>query len=280
MDIVWNKNVNRFLIRSYNVHGNMYFVLVKNVCIILDPNCATEDNMLETPLMLAVKYACKAREGFAVLDLLLKKEVNVNWQNSKGDTALMLATDMQDVDVFKLLINVEQIDIEKSNLKRDTPLIVAASHGNEEIIHILLVRNADIYAKNKVGRNAVHVACINGNMKMLKIILDNHSVEISRIQREKDLQGRTPLLLAKTASRDASILVEYLITTNAEMLAADHHGNNLLHLYNQNDDAELSKMIIGRCPQLLKDINHNKETPLHVATKLGHIDCAKLFMER
>ena len=236
--------------------------------------------MLETPLILAVKYACKAKEGFAILDLLLRKEVNVNWQNSTGDTALMLATDMQDLDVFKLLINVEQIDIEKSNLKRDTPLIVAASHDNEEIIHILLVRNADIYAKNKLGRNAVHVACINGNMKMLKIILDNHSVEISRIQREKNLQGRTPLLLAKTASCNASILVEYLISTNADMQVADRHGNKLLHLYNQNDDADLSETIIGKCPHLLKDINHNKETPLHIATKLGYKDCAKLFMER
>ena len=250
------------------------------MCVFLDPNCATEDSMLDTPLTLAVKYASKAKEGLDILDLLLKKGVNVNWQNSKEDTALMLATDMQDVAVFKVLINVEQIDIEKPNLKRDTPLIVAASHDNEEIISTLLVRKADIYAKNKLGCNAVHVACINGNKEMLQIILDNHSIEISRIQRERDLQGKTPLLLAKTASHNASILVEHLISTNADMKAADRHGNKLLHLYNQNDDADLSEMIIKKCPQLLEDTNRNKETPLHIATRLGYKDCAKLFMER
>lgn len=249
--------------------------------IFLDTNCATEDSMLDTPLILAVKYASKAKEGLAILDLLLKKEVNINYQNSKGDTALMLATDLQDVDVFRLLINVEQIDIKKSNLKGDTPLIVAASHDNEEIISTLLkCKEADIYAKNKLGCNAVHVACINGNKEILQIILENHTMEKNRILLERGLQRKTPLLLAKTASCNGSILVTYLVSMNADMRATDCHGNTLLHLYNQDDDVDLNEMIIGNCPQLLQHTNHNKETPLHIVTKLGYKDSAELFMKR
>lgn len=250
------------------------------MCIFIDTNCATEDSMLDTPLILAVKYASKAKEGLAILDLLLKKEVNINCQNSKGDTALILATDLQDVDVFRLLINVKQIDIEKSNLKGDTPLIVAASRDNKEIISTLVGRNADIYAKNKLGCNAVHVACINGNKEILQIILENHTQEINRIPRERDLQGKTPLLLAKTASCNGSVLVTYFVSMNADMRATDCHGNTLLHLYNQDDDVDLNEMIIGNCPQLLQHTNHNKETPLHIVTKLGYKDSAELFMKR
>ena len=250
------------------------------MCIFLDTYCATEDSMLDTPLILAVKYASKAKEGLAILDLLLKKEVNINCQNSNGDTALMLATDLQDVDVFRLLINVEQIDIEKSNLKGDTPLIVAASHDNKEIISTLLVRNADIYVKNKLGCNAVHVACISGNKEILQIILKEHAREMTRIQKERGLQRKTPLLLAKTASCNGSILVTYLVSMKADMRATDCHGNTLLHLYNQDDDVDLSEMIIGNCPQLLQHTNHNKETPLHIVTKLGYKNSAELFMKR
>ena len=238
--------------------------------------------MLETPLMLAVKYADNAKENQTILDLLLiKEEVNVNLQNSNGDTALILATDMQNVAVFEQLIGVKNVKIEKSNLKGDTPLIIAARHDNTGMINLLLAHEADIYAKNKLGHNSIHVACINGNINVLQAILEKHSIEHSRILRERDLQGNTPLLLAKTAPSNASILVEYLISINADIRVSDHHGNKLLHLYNKGDDADhhdLCERIIGKYPQLLEDVNHNNETPLHIVTRLGYKDTAKLFI--
>ena len=245
-----------------------------------DPDCVTEDSMLETPLILAVKYARKAKESFTIVDLLLKRKVNINWQNSGGDTALTLATEMQHVAVFKQLINAKNIEIEKPNLKGDTPLIIAAGRDNIEIINILLTHKADIYAKNKLGHNSVHVACINGNIMLLQAILEKHAIEISRILRERDLQGNTPLLLAKTSSCNTPILVEYLMSMNADVRASDHHGNKLLHLYNEIDDVDLCEMILTKCPQLLHDVNHNQETPLHVVTKLGYKYSAQLFMEK
>ena len=237
--------------------------------------------MLETPLILAVKYASNvAKENLTILDLLLKEEVNVNSQNSSGDTALILAAEMQNVAVFEKLIGMKNIEIEKPNLKGDTPLILAASHGDTEMINMLLAREADIYAKNKLGHNSVHVACINGNVNVLQAILEKHSIEQSRILRERDLQGNTPLLLAKTAPSNASIIVEYLMCMNAVVQVSDHHGNKLLHLYNEVDDVDLCERIIGKCPQLLQDVNHNNETPLHIATKLGYKETAKLFIDK
>ena len=236
--------------------------------------------MLETPLILAVKYASNAKENLTILDLLLKEEVNVNSQNSNGDTALIFATEMQNVAVFEQLIGIKNIEIEKSNLKGDTPLIIAASHCDIEMINMLLAREANIYAKNKLGHNSVHVACKNGNINVLQAILEKHSIEHSRILRERDLQGNTPLLLAKTAPSNALILVEYLISMNADVRVSDHHGNKLLHLYNEVDDVELCEMIIGKYPPLLEDVNHNNETPLHIATKLGYKNTANLFLEK
>ena len=236
--------------------------------------------MLETPLILAVKYARKAKESLTILDLLLNQKVNVNWQNSSGDTALTLATEIQHVAVFKKLIDVKNIEIEKANLKGDTPLIIAAGRDNTDIISTLLAHKADIYAKNKLGHNAVHEACVNGNINLLQVILEKHAIEISRILRERDLQGNTPLLLAKTSFCNTPILVEYLISMNADVRASDHHGNKLLHLHNEIDDVDLCEMIINKCPQLLHDVNHDQETPLHIVTKLGYKYSAQLFIEK
>ena len=236
--------------------------------------------LLETPLILAVKYAHNAKESLTILDLLLKEEVNVNSQNSNGDTALLLATDLQNVIVFEQLIGIENIEIEKSNLKGDTPLTIAASHDNVEMIKILLAHRANIYAKNKLGHNSIHVACINGCSNVLQVILKEHSVECNRMVRERDLQGNTPLLLAKTAPCNASILVEHLMSINADVRVSDHYGNKLLHLYNKIDDVDLCEKIIGKHPDLLEVTNQNNEKPLHIATKLGHKDTAKLFIEK
>lgn len=245
----------------------------------LDPDYVTKDIMLETPLTLAVKNVNK-NESLSILDLLLKERVDVNGQNSNGDTALIIAIDMQNVAVFKKLIDVEKVDIEKCNLKEDTPLIIAVAHDSKEIIRTLLTRGAKIYAKNKLGHNAIHVACINGNVYSLQAILEKHSVEMSRMLRERDRQGNTPLLLAKTACCNALILVKYLISLNADVRVSNRYGNKLLHLYNKTDDVDLCEMIIVNHPELLQWVNHNKETPLHIVTKLGHKDSAKLFMEK
>ena len=236
--------------------------------------------MLETPLILAVKYERNVKEISAILNLLLKGEVNVNSQNSNGDTALIVATDMQNIAAFEQLIGIKHIEIEKSNLNGDTPLIIAASHNNVEMVSMLLAHEANIYAKNKRGHNSVHVACINGSSNVLQVILREHSLECNRILRERDLQGNTPLLLAKTAPCNASILVEYLMSINANVQVSNYHGNKLLHLYNEVDDVDLCEKIIGKCPQLLEDVNHSNETPLHIATKLGYKDTAKLLIEK
>ena len=259
----------------------IYIVLFCDLSFLhIDPNCSTEDLLLETPLILAVKYAKNIKERLAILDLLLKEEVNVNSENSNGDTALLLATDMQNVVVFEQLIGIKSVEIEKSNLKGDTPLIIAATHNNIEIVKKLLAHKANIYAKNKLGHNSVHVACINGSSNVLQAILKEHSLECNRILRERDLQGNTPLLLAKTAPCNASILVEYLMSINANVCVSNYHGSKLLHLYNEIDDVDLCEKIIDKHPGLLEDTNHNNETPLHIVTKLGHKDTAKLFIEK
>ena len=236
--------------------------------------------MLETPLILAVKYARNIKERLNILDLLLKEKVNVNSENRNGDTALLLATDMQNVAVFEHLIGIKNIEIEKSNLKGDTPLIIAASHNNVEMVNKLLAHKANIYAKNKLGHNSVHVACINGSSNVLQVILREHSLECNRILRERDLLGNTPLLLAKTAPCNASILVEYLMSINADVRVSNYHGSKLLHFYNEVDDVDLCEKIIDGYPDLLEDTNHDNETPLHIATKLGYKDTARLLIEK
>jgi len=252
-----------------------------NVSMHTDPDYVTEEAMLESPLLLSIKYTRKARDNSsAILNMLLEHKANVNWQNSSGDTALTLAADAQNIVIVKQLIGVSGIRIDISNLNGDTALHIAAFRDSIEIVSILLEHGASIYAKNKSGQNPIHVACANGNTTLLRVLLEKHSIEITRIVRERDLQGNTPLLLAKTAPVNAHILVEYLLSLNADIKASDHQGNKILHLNGEIDDLDLCEVIIAKCPQLLHSVNYEQETPLHIAAKLGYKYSVQLFLEK
>jgi len=246
-----------------------------------DPDYVTEEAMLESPLLLSIKYTRKVRDNDnAILNMLLEHKANVNWQNSSGDTALTLATDVQNIVVVKQLFGVNGIKVDASNLNGDTALHIAASRDSIEIVSILLEHGASIYARNKSGQNPIHVACANGNTTLLRVLLEKHSIEITRIVRERDLLGNTPLLLAKTAPVNAHILVEYLLSLNADIKASDHQGNKILHLNGEIDDLDLCEVIIAKCPQLLHSVNYEQETPLHIAAKLGYKYSVQLFLEK
>jgi len=246
-----------------------------------DPDYVTEDAMLESPLLLSIKYARKAKDDSnAILAILLERKANVNWQNSGGETALTLATDTQNITLVKQLVAVKGLKVDIANLNGDTALHVAAARDSIEITSILLENGASIYAKNKIGRNPIHVACACGNTNLLRVLLEKHSIEITRIVRERDLEGNTPLLLAKTAPVNAHVLVEYLLSLNADIRASDHQGNKILHLNGEIDDLDLCEVIIAKCPQLLHSVNYEQETPLHIAAKLGYKYSVQLFLEK
>lgn len=107
-----------------------------------------------TPLfLLAVE-----NNNLLVAKLLIEKGANVNLVDNAGVSALhWVARSMNEatMDIFALIINVDDVDVNIRDIEGYTPLMRAVEFENVNIVHALLERQSDVYIKNNYGESAI-----------------------------------------------------------------------------------------------------------------------------
>ena len=173
-----------------------------------------KDEFGSTALMYAAMYS-----DVATMRLLLERGANPNQADNAGATALMWA--IPDEAKVRLLIergaNVNAV----STLTGRTPLLIAAGRpGAAGIVRLLLEKNADARAKDKVGDTVLFRAALSGDPDIVKLVLD----------RDADInagsQGVTPLMEAVVANN--GLIADMLIAQGANINAKDGEGYTAL----------------------------------------------------
>jgi ankyrin repeat protein len=130
-----------------------------------------------------------------------------------ADTLLTHASGRGYIDVFRSLINAGA-DVNQSTVNGDTPLIAATKTDQLEIVNVLVsLPNVDLNTMNLQGFSALHMACINRNAELVRVLLAaGANVNIS------DESNNTPL---HTASDYGNIdVVNALIAAGADVNAS------------------------------------------------------------
>ena len=206
---------------------------------------------------------------------------DVNATNKRGDTPLIYAVKVQLPEVVRLLTKMESnLDVNAANTAGTTALHYAAAFDNKEIATILLQLKADVFIKDKTGKTAVHIACKYGSRKVLQLMKDTNCHRNQKFVRATDLEGNTPLMLAKSALNYSPQNVNLLIACGSNLLAFNHNHKRVLHFYSDVDDVEINENLLHKEPSLLQHINYDHETALHVAAKCGHKDTCFLYAEK
>ena len=95
-------------------------------------------------------------QNFAVVEYLVNKKIILDDINKEGNTPLLLASQIQDKDVAikisTLLIDKAKLDIQ-NNLDFSA-LMYASKSGNQELVNLLLDRNASVALKTISGKTA------------------------------------------------------------------------------------------------------------------------------
>jgi ankyrin repeat protein len=151
----------------------------------------------------------RSNDCAAVKRLVSTREA-ANSRNQNGATALMYAALHADINCMKHLFN-SGADPNAANPAGATPLIWAA--GDLEKVKLLVAHGADIKARSKEGRSAIHVAARQvGTIEVVRFLLDKGADP-----NDKDNFQGTPLLMAAEAG-DLST-VKLLVDRGADV----HH---------------------------------------------------------
>jgi ankyrin repeat protein len=102
------------------------------------------------------------RGEIEIIDLLLQYKADINQQDAKGMTALMVAAAGQQHDLCRALL-ARRADINAQDKDGRTALMHAALQADHEAIALLVSAGADALVKNKAGKTVLDDLAVPAN---------------------------------------------------------------------------------------------------------------------
>ncbi|MBT9476010.1 ankyrin repeat domain-containing protein [Polaromonas sp.] len=167
----------------------------------------------------------------AKLQALLARGFDANTPDPKGQHGLYLALTEPSLKAAQVLINWPKTDVNRLNLKGESPLMLAALKGQQDLAAQLIKRGADV---NKTGWTALHYAASSAQLAIISLLIE-HSAYIDA----ESPNGTTPLMMA--AMYGSPEAVKLLLQEGADPQLKNQQGLTALQFAqraNRPDSAE------------------------------------------
>ncbi len=275
---------------SFSRDGNITLGAINNSCQIseLKSNTANFDYALD------------------ILKFLTSKGLDINSQNSKGQTPFMLACKMKLFYFAKQLVNNFDIDFSIMDESRSYSIHHAIYLQDPGLIELIVQKGSNINAQDALGRTALHWATIynslecvqktlelgadplmpqNGGYKPLHLAVYNGFLPIieallpsSGINLETSSDGEklTPFLVACDAGQNDAINYFLDLGVNVNSVSSlERPGLSFAISANKNDSARL---LIAKRADINKGM-FDGDTPLHMAAYVANLEGFQILIE-
>ena len=210
--------------------------------------------------------------GFpALVELLLDKGIDVNARNSLQATPLHAASRSGQLEVVRVLL-ARNADVNaKDRVFKGTPLHDASDRGYSEVVKELLAKNADVNARDKRQFTPLHLASWSGRLDIVRLLIDS-GADVNAF----DENHFTPLNFAIDLGYLA--VVRLLLDSGAGVNARDNDQETPLHSAAREGYLDVARLLIERGA----DVNardKDQVTPLHLASKYGRSDVVRILLD-
>ncbi|MCX6877439.1 MAG: ankyrin repeat domain-containing protein [Verrucomicrobia bacterium] len=225
---------------------------------------------------------------------LLDHQFGVNDISNSGETALMNAASHCRLETVTLLLRAGANVNGAEKKKGLTALMVAALGGRTsptdlwtgnqslgqcgpfddslKITALLLDKGADMRAKDRAGKGALHWAAAVGNVGVVELLLSKGA----EVDAKDTLFGRTPLHDA-TYTADVKT-VATLLAKGASLMAKDSNGCQPIHLATQVGNVEVLHLLLEKGAEVAATESHGG-TPLHIAAASAKLEAVRVLLE-
>lgn len=161
-----------------------------------------------------------------------------------------------------------------ASIQASSPVAEAAMKGDAETVRALVRKGADVNAAQADGMTALHWAALNGDLKMLEVLLVAGAVTEPLTR----LGGYTPLHLA--ASRGHGPVIERLLKAGSKPAMVTATGVQPIHLAAQAGSADGVRFLIDRGADVNARDNTHGRTPLVFAASQNRVDTMRMLIEK
>lgn len=216
-----------------------------------------------------------------VIQILLNAGANLEIENNERLTPWLYAVCMDRIDVVRKFLELE-INVNVTNTKGNSALIIAAKEHNKGIVQLLLSKGADSNLKNDQGSTPLMYAATtplhNSAYKAMKAVyvdimreLLNANADVNAL----DQDGNTVLHTAAWADEDGNA-VQLLLDAGADANIASKSGHTPLHRAVGGENITTIHKLLKAGANV--DAKCQGETPLHMAAPLGDVNIAEALL--
>lgn len=206
----------------------------------------------------------------------LQEELRVagSCQGPAGDTLLHCAARHGRLDILTYLAEAWGMDIEAANQDYKRPLHEAASMGHRNCVHYLLGRGAAVDCLKKADWTPLMMACTRKNLEVIQDLVEHGA---NPLLKNKD--GWNSFHIASRAGDP--VILQYLLTVCPDAWKTESKIRRTpLHTAAMHGCLEAVKVLLKRCQYEPNSRDNCGITPFMDAIQCGHIDIAKLLLEK
>ncbi|XP_048243905.1 serine/threonine-protein phosphatase 6 regulatory ankyrin repeat subunit A-like isoform X2 [Haliotis rufescens] len=224
----------------------------------------------QTPVMMALE-----RGQYDVYHLLVSEGADLTLTDQYNRDCLMLACEGGNISIVKHVLSMKTFDINRQRgYCKKTPVMMALGRGHYDVYHLLVSEGADLTLTDKYNRDCLMLACVRGNISIVKHVL---SMKTCDINRQGGRLKQTPVMMAlKGRHYDVCYL---LVSEGADLTLTDVFNRDCLMLACKGGNISTVKHVLS-----MKTFNINrrggklKQTSVMMALKGGHYDVYHLLV--
>lgn len=152
------------------------------------------------------------------IQALLNRGFDPNTVDEQGQAGLLIAMREPSPRVIQVLLDSPKTNVEVRNAKDESPLMLAALKGQQDLVTRLIARDADV---NKPGWAPLHYAATGGHVAIMKLLLENYAFIDAQSP-----NGTTPLMMA--AMYGSAAAVQLLLDEGADTTMKNQLGMTAL----------------------------------------------------
>jgi ankyrin repeat protein len=248
-----------------------------------DPGVADSENV--TPLHVALMQGEFIDEIIARMLLRSRLTMSISEILQDGQSVDQLILDHSNspdnANALRFLLELGA-DVNALNSERETPLMQAVRYGDLKVIKILLEQDhVDLYAKDRYGYTALHIATINSQLRALNLLLSSERLDVNC----PDRCGNSAFWLSVELGRD-SISERFLNDSRLDVNARGGYAKprwQTTALYNacSRGNIRIVSSIVAatHVPRVDPNVKGDgRKSPLGIAAYQGAYDLAKMLL--
>ena len=169
---------------------------------------------------------------------LLNRGFDPNTRDEQGQTGLLIALREPSPKVIQVLLDSPKTDVELRNAKDESPLMLAALKGQQDLVTRLIARDADV---NKPGWTPLHYAATGGHVAIMKQLLEHYAFIDAQSP-----NGSTPLMMA--AMYGSAAAVQLLLDEGADTAMRNQLGMTALDFAKRANRPDAVRLLSAPVP--------------------------------